>query len=75
MNALTQSTTSVSDYRFDHPRLADILHDMHIGATGAGPGDSVAPFRLDSLEGGALTSDALSGGSRPTHGHRQGGLK
>lgn len=55
-----------SDYRFDHPRLADIVNDMYVRGDEAGPGDTVAPFQLETTDGQALSSADLSADGRPT---------
>lgn len=62
---LSQPTTAPADYRFDHPRLRDILHDMYIGAGEAGPGDTIGPFRLDTVDGRTLSSEDLALESQP----------
>lgn len=55
-----------SDYRFDHPRLADIVNDMYIRPDEAGPGDIVPPFLLETTDGEALSSADLAADPRPT---------
>lgn len=54
-----------SDYRFDHPRIMDVLNDMYIPSSELGPGDSLAPFELQSLDGRWLTSASLLSSTQP----------
>lgn len=46
-------------YRYEHPRLADILRDMYIPKSEPGPGARVAPFDLQTTEGAQLKSAEL----------------
>jgi hypothetical protein len=39
------------DYRFDHPRISAIIHDMYIGRAEPGSGDALAPFDLKTTAG------------------------
>jgi hypothetical protein len=48
-----------SGYRFDHPRLKDVLNDMYIPTGESGPGDKLEPFELQSLDGDRMTSEGL----------------
>lgn len=53
-------------YRYDHPRLyPDILNDMFVTARDLGPGDSVAPFNLPTLDGGSFRSSELAAAGKP----------
>lgn len=66
MNSLALSQAPApSNYRFDHPRLTDILHDMYVGAGEAGPGDAVGPFRLDTVDGRTVSSEDAARDGRP----------
>lgn len=62
---LSGAPAATNGYRFDHPRITDILHDMHIGAGEAAPGDTVGPFTLDTLDGQTLSSEDLGREGRP----------
>lgn len=53
-------------YRYDHPRLyPDIINDMFVTARDLGPGDSVAPFNLSTLDGGSFRSSELAAAGKP----------
>ena len=53
-------------YRFEHPRIyPDIVNDMFIRASDAGPGDKVTPFDLQTTDGGRLRSADLAAAGRP----------
>lgn len=66
MDITTTSTTSVAagasgdSYRFDHPRIADILNDMYIRTGELGPGDLIGPFDLHTTDGTVLNSADLA---------------
>lgn len=68
MNVVTSAEVAVGGstadrYRYEHPRLADILSDMYIPKSEPGPGAKVAPFDLQTTGGGRLNSNDLD---RPT---------
>ncbi|MGE3345016.1 MAG: peroxiredoxin family protein [Vicinamibacterales bacterium] len=46
-------------YRFDRPRLSDVMHDMRITARDRGPGDPVPAFHLPTIDGGRFSRDDL----------------
>jgi len=51
---------SGDSYRFDHPRLSDILNDMYIRGNELGPGDPIGPFDLHTTDGTVLNSADLA---------------
>lgn len=53
-------------YRFDHPRLSDILNDMFIWPAEPEPGDMTASVDLQTTDGGRLRSADLASDGRPT---------
>ncbi|MGE0862924.1 MAG: peroxiredoxin family protein [Vicinamibacterales bacterium] len=71
MDTTTVGTTSVAagasgdSYRFDHPRIADILNDMYIRADELGPGDVIGPFDLHTTDGTVLNSADLARRAQP----------
>ncbi len=52
-------------YRFDHPRIADMMHDMFIRKGELGPGDHLGAFALDTISGGSFSDATLAGDGRP----------
>lgn len=46
-------------YRFDRPRMADMLHDMFITSKDLGPGQPSGSFELPTTSGGAFRSEDL----------------
>jgi len=69
-DAITVSTSIAADaggngYRFDHPRIADILNDMYIRARELGPGDPIGAFDLLTTDGGRWSSAHLKARRQP----------
>jgi hypothetical protein len=56
---------TADDYRFDHPRIRDIINDMYIRKREPGPGDKVEPFDMETADGGLLNSIAVSAKGQP----------
>lgn len=46
-------------YRFDRPRLSDLMHDLRITTRDRGPGDPVPAFTLATTDGGRFSRDDL----------------
>lgn len=71
MDITTVSTNSVAasasgdSYRFDHPRMSDILNDMYIRGGELGPGDPIGPFDLVMTDGTRFNSADLDRRWRP----------
>lgn len=59
------TTTPGSAYRFDHPRLSDIMNDMFIRSGELAPGDTVPPFALATTDGRCFSTADLQQGGRP----------
>lgn len=57
--------TQGSVYRFDHPRLSDMMHDMFIRSGELAPGDTVPPFALATTDGRCFSTADLRQGGRP----------
>lgn len=51
--------SSSRTYRFDRPRVSDMVHDMFITAADLGPGQSAGSFDLPTTDGGAFRSTDL----------------
>ena len=56
---------TTDDYRFDHPRIRDIINDMYIRKHESGPGDKVKPFDMETTDGGFLKSIDVSAKGLP----------
>ena len=55
-----------SGYRFEHPKLKDVIHDMYVRAAEPGGGDPLpAPFDLELVDGDRLRSVELATSGRP----------
>ncbi|MGE3795860.1 MAG: redoxin domain-containing protein [Dehalococcoidia bacterium] len=54
------------EYRFEHPRLSDIVHDMFIRHDELGPGDQIPAFDMPTTEGGRFSSSQLAAMGVPT---------
>jgi peroxiredoxin len=54
-----------NDYRFEHPRLRDIVNDMYVRKDELGPGDPVGSFDLPTTAGGRFRSADLKAQGRP----------
>lgn len=54
-----------ASYRFDHPRVSDILNDMYIRAGELGPGDHIGAFDLLTTDGARFTSAGLDAHRQP----------
>lgn len=55
-----------SGYRFEHPKLKDVIHDMYVRAAEPGGGDPLpASFDLELVDGGRLRSADLATSGRP----------
>lgn len=70
MDITTASTSIAADaggnnYRFDHPRISDILNDMYIRAGDLGPGDPIGMFDLLTTEGARFSSADLEARWQP----------
>ena len=53
-------------YRFEHPKLKDVIHDMYVRAGEPGGGDPLpAPFDLELVDGDRLRSADLATSGRP----------
>ena len=70
MDITTVSTSMAADaggssYRFDHPRIADILNDMYIPARDLGPGDPIGAFDLLTTDGERFSSADLEARWKP----------
>jgi peroxiredoxin len=56
---------TADDYRFNHPRIRDIIHDMYIRKGEPGPGDKVQPFDMETTDGDPLNSTDVSAKGQP----------
>lgn len=70
MDSTTVSTSIAADvagnsYRFDHPRVADILNDMYIRARELGPGDPIGAFDLVTTDGARFSGADLEARWQP----------
>lgn len=59
------AAVTADDYRFDHPRMRDILNDTYIRKGEPGPGDKVKPFDMETTDGGFLNSIDVSAKGQP----------
>lgn len=64
-HARVAAEATVDSYRFDHPRISDIVNDMHIRKGDVGPGDTVKPFDLQTTDGGRLRSADIAANGQP----------
>lgn len=64
MNLAIPSTPTTKPYRFDHPRISDVINDMYIPKSDLSPGDPIS-FDLPTTEGGLLRSADLAAKGQP----------
>lgn len=54
-----------NNYRFDHPRVTDILNDMYVRPSELGAGDPIGAFDLLTTDGGRFSSADFESDWRP----------
>lgn len=63
MNSVTHAVAAVPAdsraYRFERPRLSDMLHDMFIRRGELGPGDDIGSFSLETVDGRSFSNVSL----------------
>lgn len=59
------NTVAASGYRYDHPRVADLMNDMFVSKDDVGPGDKVGAFELQTTDGRSIRNADLASDRRP----------
>lgn len=58
-------TGTAAGYRFDHPTIAMVMHDMRIPDADPGPGDPIPEFSVTTTEGATVDNADLRRDGRP----------